>query len=125
MLCCRATAWLIAIAPFHRLAAGTAGGTDEDRGQHRRGRGQRHAALRQVAAGNVPLDDVAGLVRHDGGQLRFVVGQQDQSAVDADEAAEGREGVDHRLAQDRICKILALVVRLGGEPHARAAGCSR
>src|SRR3974390_3040819 len=64
------------------------------------------------------LDDVAGLMRDDAGELRLVVGRQNEPAVDADDAAEGREGIDDGFAQDVISKILSLVMRLRGQPHA-------
>ena len=46
------------------------------------------------ATHQMPLGDVRGLVRHHAGELVLVAGGEKQAAVDGDEAAGHREGVD-------------------------------
>ena len=48
------------------------------------------------------------LVRHHAGEFGFVVGRENQSAVDVEESAGQREGVDFIVIED-----------LDGEGHAR------
>ncbi len=78
----------------------------QDGGQHR-GRGnQAGMPLVDDAADQMPLGDVRGFVRHDAGEFVFVARRQDQAAVDGDEAAGHREGVDDGIAHDEVIELM-------------------
>ena len=78
----------------HRRVAAASGCADEDGGEHRRSRHQARAALRRDAACDVSLRDVRDFVREHARELALVLRFEQQPAVDADEAAGQREGVD-------------------------------
>ncbi len=58
------------------------------------------------AAHHMPLRDVRRFVRHDAGKFVFVARRQDQAAVDGDEPAGHREGVDDGVAHHEVIELM-------------------
>jgi len=82
------------------------GRSEDDGGQHGRGRDQAGVRLVDHAAHQMSLRDVGGFVGHHAREFILVARGQEQPAVDHDEAARHRERVDHRIAHDRVVELV-------------------
>ena len=67
------------------------------------------------AAHQMPLGDVRRLVRHDAGELVLVARRQHQPAVDGDEAARHREGVDDGVAHHEVIELMLALLGVARE----------
>src|SRR5712672_1646101 len=68
---------------------------------------------------SMALAHVRGLVPQHRRQVRFGLGEQDESGIHADEAAVGREGIDLGGADDEILEVLVIIARLRRQPRAQ------
>ncbi len=69
-------------------------------------------------ARNVPLRDVGRLVGEDARQLILTAGCEHEAAVDRDEAARPRPGIDLGVAYDEIVELVLALLGMAGEPVA-------
>ena len=69
-------------------------------------------------ANDVSLGDGGGFVRQHARQLVLVARRQNQAAVDRDEPARYGEGIDLRVADHEIIKLMLAFFRMAGEAMA-------
>ena len=68
-----------------------------------------------MPAHQMPLGDVRGFVRHDAGEFIFVARREDQAAVDGDEAAGHREGIDDGIAHHEVIELVLAFLGMARE----------
>ena len=104
---------------FHGVGIAAAGGrTQQNGGQHRSRRDQARMRLVDHAAHQMPLGDVRRFVRHDAGKLIFVARREDQAAVDGDEAARHRKGIDDGIAHHEVVELVLAFLGMAREAMA-------
>ncbi len=79
---------------------------EHDGREHGCGREQAGVGLVDHAAHQVALRDVRRLVREHARELVLVGGREEQAAVDHDESARHREGVDDRIAHHGVVELM-------------------
>ena len=95
----------------HLAALAAAAARGEDRQGERRERSPLGAALPVDHARLVALQDVRRLVGHHARELVLVLGEEDQPAVDADMAADEREGVHDIVLHHEVIDVAARRIR--------------